>query len=89
LEFDVALFGDRRLLDGNHLALHLGELGRGLLVTTDEKGGRPEDNDRGRGGDAVFGPLTILSTGKRSGPGGYRLSLERKLLAIVRRILNR
>src|SRR5689334_21207263 len=32
LELDVALLCNRGLLDGNHLALHVGELGGGLFV---------------------------------------------------------
>jgi hypothetical protein len=32
LELDAAFLCDRRLLNGNHLSLHLGQLGRGLLV---------------------------------------------------------
>jgi hypothetical protein len=37
LELDVALFGDRGLFDRDHLALHLSELRRRLLITADEE----------------------------------------------------
>ena len=61
LKLNVALLGDRGLLNGNHLPLHLGQLGRRLLVSSDEKSSGPEDDDGCRSGDAIFGALTVLS----------------------------
>jgi hypothetical protein len=60
LELNVTLLGDRRLFDGNHLPLHLCELGRRLLIAADKECRRPEDDDRGRGSNAVIGALLIL-----------------------------
>ena len=60
LELDAAFLCDRRLLNGNHLSLHLRQLGRGLLVAAYEERRRPEDDDSGRCGDAVLSALTIL-----------------------------
>jgi len=60
LELDAAFLCDRGLLNGNHLPLHLGQFGRGLLVAADQERRRPEDDDGGRGGDAVLCALTIL-----------------------------
>jgi len=45
---DAALFDVCSLLNGNHLPLHLGKLGRSLLVAADEKRGWPKD-DNGSG----------------------------------------
>jgi len=60
LELDAAFLCDRRLLNGNHLSLHLRQLGGGLLVAAYEERRRPEDDDSGRCGDAVLCALTIL-----------------------------
>ncbi|WP_456673215.1 hypothetical protein [Bradyrhizobium sp. RDM12] len=65
LELDVALLGDRGLLNGDHLPLHLSELGGGLLVATDKEGCRPEDDDRRCGRHAILCALTILSARQR------------------------
>jgi hypothetical protein len=46
------------LLDRDHLALHLGKLGRRLLVAADKEGRRPEDDD-GRRGDQVTRPSLV------------------------------
>jgi len=89
LKLNVALLCDRRLLDGNHLPLHLGQLGCGLLVAANEERRRPEDDDRGGGCHAVFGALTVLCTGQRRCPGRNGLSFERQLLASVALIGNR
>jgi hypothetical protein len=59
---NITLLGDRGLFYGDHLPLHLGEFGSGLLITTDEEGGRPEYDDSRRGSPPVFGSLTILNT---------------------------
>ncbi len=83
LKLDVTLLGNRGLLDGNHLALHVGQLGCCLFVTTDKKRRRPEDDDRRRGGDAVLCPLAVLSAGQRGSPCRDGLSLQGKLLAGV------
>ena len=37
LKLDVAFLCDRRLLDGDHLPLHLGELSCGLLIAADKE----------------------------------------------------
>ena len=83
LELNVAFLGNRRLLDGDHLALHLPELRGCLLVATDKEGRWPEDHD-GRGGRvAILSPLTVLCTGQCGGASRHRLSLKPELLAIV------
>jgi hypothetical protein len=54
LELYVAFLGDRGLLDGHHLSLHLPELGCRLLVTADEKRRWPENYHRRRGSPAIL-----------------------------------
>ena len=83
LKLNVALLCDGCLLDRDHLSLHLGQFGRGLLVTADEERRRPEDDDRCRRGDAVLRPLTILRAGQCGRPSRYSLSRKRQLLAGV------
>jgi hypothetical protein len=72
LKLNVAFLRDRRLLNRDHLTLHLRQFGSRLLVATDKEGCRPEDDDRGRRGDAVFGALTILRAGQSAINGGLR-----------------
>jgi hypothetical protein len=62
LKLDLAFFGIRSLFYRDHMTLHLGKFGRGLLVATDEEGCRLENNDCRRGGQAVIGALLILCT---------------------------
>jgi hypothetical protein len=45
LELDIALFRNGGLFDGNHLALHVGELGGRLFVTANEKCSGPKDHN--------------------------------------------
>jgi hypothetical protein len=40
LKLDIALLGDRRLLDGDHLPLHVGKFGGCLLIASYEERGR-------------------------------------------------
>jgi hypothetical protein len=40
LKLNIALLGDRRLFDRNHLALHLGQFGCILFVASHEEGRR-------------------------------------------------
>jgi hypothetical protein len=61
LKLDVALLGDRSLLDRYHLAFHICQFGCGLLVAANEERGWPEDYDGRCCHEAVLGPLTILS----------------------------
>jgi hypothetical protein len=60
LKLDPAVLRIRRLLDGDHLALHLRKLGRRPLVTADEERCRPEYDDRRGRRPAVFGALAVL-----------------------------
>jgi hypothetical protein len=62
LKLNIALLGDRGLLDGDHLPLHLRQLRRRLFIAADEERRWPEDDDRRRGGDTVLRALTILRT---------------------------
>jgi hypothetical protein len=43
-----------RLLNRDHLPFHVGELGRILLVATNEEGGWPEHNDRCSSGELIL-----------------------------------
>src|SRR5258708_365433 len=65
LKLDPAFFRDRSLLDRDHLALHLGELSCRLLVATDEKSRRPEDDDCGGRRPGIFCALGVLCAGGR------------------------
>jgi hypothetical protein len=60
LKLNVALLRDRGLLNCNHLAFHLSELGRVLFVTLDKECGWPEDDDGGSGRPLRLRALTIL-----------------------------
>ena len=60
LKLNVALLRNRGLLDRDHLALHLGKLGRRLLVAADEERRRPEDDDGRRGGQSIVCALLVL-----------------------------
>jgi hypothetical protein len=68
LELDVALFGNRRLFDRDHLPLHLSKFGCGLLIPPDKERGRPEDDDGGRGCDAIARAFAVLDTRKGRRP---------------------
>jgi len=59
---DIALLRDRRLFDCNHLALHLSELGRVLLVALDEERGWPENDNGGGRRPLIFCALAVLDT---------------------------
>src|SRR6266568_5063740 len=83
LKLNVALLCDRGLLDRYHLPFHLRKLGRCLFVATDKESRWPEDDDRGCGGDSIFGALAVLCAGQSGGPGRNRLSFEGQLLASV------
>jgi len=48
LKLDVAVLRDGSLLHGDHLALHLRQLGGRLLIAADEERCRPKDDDRSR-----------------------------------------
>src|SRR5215510_11370234 len=82
MEFDVALFGDRRLLNSDHLPLHLSELCSRLLVATDKECCWPEDHDGGSRRHRVFGALAVLRARERCGPCRNGLSFECELLAV-------
>ncbi|WP_249133190.1 hypothetical protein [Bradyrhizobium sp. AUGA SZCCT0182] len=58
---DAALLDVCGLFNGNHLPLHLGKLGCGLLVAADEKRGWPKDDNGRSGCQAVVGSLLILN----------------------------
>jgi hypothetical protein len=60
---NAAFFRDRRLFDGVHLSLHLGEFGGSLLVATNQKCSRPKHDDGRRRGDRIVGSLLILRAG--------------------------
>jgi hypothetical protein len=47
LELNIALLYDGSLLDGDHLSLHLRQLGGCLVVADNEEDRRPKDDDRG------------------------------------------
>src|SRR3977135_1177274 len=75
LKLDPAAFHVCFLLDRDHLALHLRELGGRLLVAPDKECSRPEDDDGGGRRETIVGPLLILDTGQRGRPRGDRLGL--------------
>jgi hypothetical protein len=77
LKLDVALLGDRSLLDSDHLPLHLGQLSGRLLVTADEECRRPEDYDGRRSRQSIICALLVLCTGQSRRPGRNRLRLVR------------
>src|SRR5262249_41871606 len=83
LKLDVAFLRDRRLFDGDHLALHVRKFSRGLFVSANKEGGRPKHNDSRGGRELIFGSLAILRAGESRGPLRNPLSLKRELLAIV------
>ncbi len=57
LELNVAVLGDRGLLDGNHLTLDLCQFRCRLFITADQEGRGPEHDYRRRG--SPFGPGTL------------------------------
>src|SRR5689334_6699232 len=63
MELDVALLLNAGLLDRHHLALQVGQLGRGWTVTLDQESGRPKDYDCYARRDLVASSLVILSAG--------------------------
>lgn len=67
MKLDPAFFGDRRLFDGVHLALHLPQLSGRLLVAANEESCGPENNNSRRRRDRIVGALLILRTGQCSG----------------------
>jgi hypothetical protein len=69
LKLDPTVLLDRSLLDCDHLVFHLSELGRSLLVATDQECCRPEDNDRGRRRYGILRALAVLGAGERGGAG--------------------
>ena len=71
------------LLDRDHLAFHLGKLGRRLFVAADKERSWPKDNDRCRSRQSVICALAVLDTGKRRRPGRDRLGFLGELLASV------
>jgi hypothetical protein len=69
LKLDPAVLLDRCLLDSDHLPFHLGQLGGGLLVTADQEGSRPEDDNRGGGRYSILRALAVLCAGESGRPG--------------------
>lgn len=83
LEADSALFLDRRGLNGLHLALQTGEFRRLGIVAAHEEGGRPENDDGGRRGDRILGPLRVLGACSGGSRAADPLSLKAQFLAVV------
>ena len=52
-----AFLGNRRLLNSDHLAFHIGQLCRRLLVAANKEGCRPKDHNGGGGRQSVLGAL--------------------------------
>jgi hypothetical protein len=76
LEADSALFLDRSSLNGLHLALQVGEFRRLGIVAAHKECGRPEDNDGGRRGDRILGPLGVLGACSGGSRAADPLSLK-------------
>jgi hypothetical protein len=82
LEFDPAVLLDRRLLNGDHMPLHLGKFSGRLFVPANEERRRPEDDHRSGGcHHRVLGSLAVLGTRECRRACGYRLCFLPELLA--------
>ena len=74
------------MLNRDHLAFEIGQLGGHRPVTANEERCWPEDNDRDTSRNLIIGALLVLRTCDLRCPRRYALSLQAKLLASVVRI---